>query len=202
MDICFAISEINWSITKDFVSIVGTIGALTIGGMGLSTWKKQLRGTSEYELAKKAILMTYQVQQAIQSVRNPMLHLSQDDVETGNKLQAEQKIYEERLNSLSDVWAELQIIRLEAKAIWSSEAYSVFDDLNKCVRKINADIWLHFWLKGACAGSGATVDRSPERVIKNDKDIYYVSDDDPFSQQIILAVKNIEDYFLTKVRAK
>lgn len=83
MDLCITISEINWSLTKDVVSIVGTIGALTIGGFGLFTWCRQLRGTSEYEVAKKAILKTYEVQQELKSVRNPMLYLSQEEVEAG-----------------------------------------------------------------------------------------------------------------------
>lgn len=65
----------DWSITKDVFSIIGTIGAITIGIVGLTTWRRQLRGTSEYELAKKAILVTYEVEHAIQSVRNPMLYL-------------------------------------------------------------------------------------------------------------------------------
>jgi hypothetical protein len=76
LSICVSISDINWSSTKDVFSIIGTIGALTIGSIGLFTWKRQLRGTSEYELAKKAILKTYEVEQAIQLVRNPMLHLN------------------------------------------------------------------------------------------------------------------------------
>ncbi|MBQ0744620.1 MAG: hypothetical protein KBT85_15115, partial [Pseudomonas sp.] len=108
MDLCITISEINWSLTKDVVSIVGTIGALTIGGLGLFTWRRQLRGTSEYEVAKKAILKTYEVQQALQTVRNPMLYLSKEEVEAGRRLEEEQRIYSERMIYLNEKWAELQ----------------------------------------------------------------------------------------------
>ncbi|MCF7486708.1 hypothetical protein [Vibrio sp. A2-1] len=202
MSICISISEINWAITKDVFSIIGTIGALSIGFVGLFTWKRQLRGTSEYEVAKRAILKTYQLQEAIQLVRNPMLHLNKEEVEAGNQLQEEQRIYSERLNSLSEAWSELQVTRLEAKAIWSIDAHSSFDEIQKCVSKIKADIWLHFWLKGAYAGPGATVDNSPERVAKNNETVYYVSDEDPFSVQLLSAVKQVEEFFGTRVRGK
>src|SRR5690554_6636426 len=96
LNLCFTIGEINWSLTKDVVSIVGTIGALGIGVLGLYTWRRQLRGTSEYEIAKKAILGTYEVQQALQSVRNPMLYLSREEVEAGRRLEEEQRIYSDR----------------------------------------------------------------------------------------------------------
>lgn len=202
MDICFSISDVNWTLTKDLVSIIGTFGALSIAVLGLFTWKRQLRGTSEYEVAKSAILKTYQLQQAIQAVRHPMLHLKKEEVEAGNQLQEEQRIYSERLSVVSDVWSELQAVRLESKVIWSNEAYVAFEGIQNCVGKINADIWLHFWLKGAYAGPGATVDNSPERVAKNNEDVYYRSENDPFSIQITEAVNSIEIFFGKKVRTR
>ena len=54
MSLFLIINEIDWSITKDVFSIIGTIGALVIGSLGLFTWRRQLKGISEYELAKKA----------------------------------------------------------------------------------------------------------------------------------------------------
>ncbi|MDU0353947.1 hypothetical protein RS130_08405 [Paraglaciecola aquimarina] len=78
MSICLTFSNIDWAITKDVFSIIGTISAVVIGIIGLTTWRRQLKGTSEYEVAKKAILHTYEVEQTIQGVRHPMLHLPKD----------------------------------------------------------------------------------------------------------------------------
>lgn len=55
MGLCLTISEVDWSLTKDVLSIIGTFGVLVIGVSGLFTWRRQLRGTSEYELAKKVV---------------------------------------------------------------------------------------------------------------------------------------------------
>lgn len=202
MDLCINISEINWSLTKDVVSIVGTIGALTIGGLGLFTWRRQLRGTSEYEIAKKAILKIYEVQQALQSVRNPMLYLSKEEVEAGRRLEEEQRIYSERMTYLNEKWAELQTIRLEAKAIWGKEAQDSFNEIQQRIGDLRGAIWLHFWMKGAYAGPGATIDNSPERVRDNDKIVYFMSEEDEFSQQIAESTANVEKFFGLKVRTK
>ncbi|MGB2060140.1 MAG: hypothetical protein ACPHVS_13070 [Alcanivorax sp.] len=202
MDLCISISEINWPLTKDVVSIIGTVGALTIGGLGLFTWRRQLRGTSEYQIAKKAILKTYEVQQAIQSVRNPMLYLSKEEVEAGRRLEEEQRIYSERMTYLNEKWAELQTIRLEAKVIWGAEAQDSFNEVQQRIGDVRGAIWLHFWMKGAYAGPGATVDNSPERVRENDKIVYFTSEEDEFSQQIADSTANVEKFFGPKVRNK
>ncbi|SDZ09887.1 hypothetical protein [Nitrosomonas halophila] len=202
MDLCITISEINWSLTKDVVSIVGTIGALTIGGLGLFTWRRQLRGTSEYGVAKKAILKTYEVQQALQSVRNPMLYLSREEVEAGRRLEEEQRIYSERMTYLYEKWAELQTIRLETKVIWGKEAHDSFNEIQQRIGDVRGAIWLHFWMKGAYAGPGATVDNSPERVGENDKIVYFTSEEDDFSKKIAESTAKVEEFFGSKVRAK
>ena len=165
-------SEVNWSLTKDIFSIIGTVGALIIGSLGLFTWRRQLRGTSEYELAKKAVLKAYEVQQSLQAVRNPMLYLSKEEIEAGRRIEEEQRIYNDRMTLLYEKWAELQTIRLEAKAIWSDSAHNCFNEIQQRIGDLRGAIWLHFWMKGAYAGPGATVDNNPERVIENDKVVY------------------------------
>ncbi|ASJ38534.1 hypothetical protein J4H39_22770 [Vibrio alginolyticus] len=202
MNLCITISEIDWSLTKDVFSILGTVGALIIGTFGLFTWRRQLRGTSEYELAKKAVFKTYEVQQALQAVRNPMLYLSKEEVEVGRRLEEEQRIYNERMTLLYEKWAELQTIRLETKAIWSDSAHNCFNEIQQRIGDLRGAIWLHFWMKGAYAGPGATVDNNPERVIENDKVVYFVSDDDEFSQKIFKSVEKVELFFGPKIRGK
>lgn len=202
MSICLTISKIDWAITKDVFAIIGTVSAILIGVIGLNTWRRQLKGTSEYEVAKKAILLTYEVEQAIQGVRNPMLHLPKDEVEAGRQLAAEQKIYSDRFATLENKWAELQTIKLESKVIWDISAADSFNGLRDIIGKLRGGIWLHFWMKGAYAGPGATVDNSAKRKIENDKVVYYTSEDDEFSLKIKHAVEHVENFFKDKVRSK
>ena len=182
--------------------MLGTAAAVSIGFMGLSTWKRQQRGTSEFDLARNAIKKAYEVQQAIQGVRNPMIHLNAEEVENGNRLEEEQRIYQERLNRLEPLRAELQTFAIESKVLWGSEAIGCFEKLNKVYAELNAGIWMHFWLKGAYAGPGATVDGNPDRVIENDKIVYFIDENDEFTVKIREAISEIENYYVPKIRGK
>ncbi|WP_423949581.1 hypothetical protein [Alcanivorax sp.] len=131
-----------------------------------------------------------------------MLYLSKEEVEAGRRLEEEQRIYSERMTYLNEKWAELQTIRLEAKVIWGAEAQDSFNEVQQRIGDVRGAIWLHFWMKGAYAGPGATVDNSPERVRENDKIVYFTSEEDEFSQQIADSTANVEKFFGPKVRNK
>lgn len=193
--------QITWSLVQETVSVVGTLGALILGVIGLSTWRRQLKGTAEYEIAKKALLLTYQVQDAIRAARAPMVWLRQEEVEAGRGLQEEQRVYEERLGEVYKKWSGLRTVALEAKVIWGHDAESSFSSLSDCIGKLRGAIWMHFWLKGAYAGPAATVDRNPERVMENDQVVYAVSDEDPYSQEVLRAVEHVTQFFQLRVRA-
>jgi hypothetical protein len=207
MTLCLTLNNMDWSLTKEVVTtigtvatIIGTIGALIIGVIGLSTWRRQLKGTAEYEVAKRAVLLARQVCDAMQAVRNPMLYLRKEEVEAGRSLEDEQRIYEKRLNRLLERWTELQTLALETGVIWGEEAERRFDPIRDLIGTLQAEIWLHFWLKGAYAVPGATVDNNPKRVAENAKIVFRVSENDDFSQRIKDALQNVEDFFRNRIR--
>jgi hypothetical protein len=201
------LSNVDWSLTNDIVTtvgavvtIIGTVGALIIGAIGLSTWRRQLKGTAEYEVARKAVLLTRQVCAAIQNVRNPMLRLRKEVVEAGRSLEEEQRIYAERMAKMPERWAELQTVAIETGAIWGQEAEKRFDPIGHLIGKLQAEIWLHFWLRGAYALPGVTIDNTPERVAANYRIVLRVSEDDEFSQSIKNAAHYVEVFFRQRIR--
>ena len=200
MSVCVALTDIDWTLTRDVVAIIGTIGALAIGLAGLGTWRRQLHGTSKYEVARRAILLAYEMRDAIQAVRSPILQLRREEIDAGRRIEEEQRIYDERMQRLYEKWSQLRTIILETKAIWGEKAEAQFRALQGLVGTMRAEIWLHFWLKGAYAAPGATVDNTPERVAKNRKVIYWTSDDDEFSQKIDAAIHPVEIFFQRKMR--
>lgn len=198
MSICLSLTNADISLTKDVVAIIGTAGALTIGVLGLNTWRRQLHGTSRFEVAKSILTTTYKIEDAIQAVRSPMLHPRKEEVEAGRALEEEQRIYSERLQNVNGKRAELKTLILEARAIWGDQER--FEPIQNLIGKLHSELWLHFWLKGAYAGPGAQVDRSPERVAKNDAVVYYVNDEDDFTRQLKGAVREIESVYKKRLR--
>lgn len=104
------------------------------------------------------------------------------------------------MNRLEAKWSELRTVILESRVIWGLGAESRFKALRERIATLHSEIWLHFWLKGAYAGPGATVDRNPERVAANDKVVYFASDEDDFSKEVGAAVDRIEEFFERRVR--
>ncbi|WP_197911924.1 hypothetical protein [Kineobactrum salinum] len=125
MSICLSLTSADISLTKEVVAIIGTVGALAIGILGLNTWRRQLHGTSKFEVAKNILTTTYKIEDAIQAVRSPMLHLRKEGVEEGRTLEEEQRIYAERLQRLNEKRAELRTLALEARAIWGGKTTSM-----------------------------------------------------------------------------
>jgi hypothetical protein len=125
-----------------------------------------------------------------------MLHLRKEEVEAGRQLEAEQRIYAERTSVVYKKWAEFRVLMLEAKAIWGESAEELFGPIEQRIRELRSALWLHFWMKGAYAGPGTTA----ERVERNNKIVYEISEDDGFSRSVVDAVSKIEDFFQGKVR--
>lgn len=178
-----------------------TVASLAIGSYvalkGLGEWKKKLKTNSEYEISKKLLKQTFKVQHAIQLVRSPLMSLKKKDDEEDSIVKAEQREYERRISKLDDEWSTLHTLILEAEVEFGRNVQSVFKDLIECRASLISNVWLHFWLKGAYAPPGATVDDSPERIKENEKIIYKVSEDpneDEFTAKIQNAVDKIENY--------
>jgi hypothetical protein len=60
----------------------GILTAVAIGGVliawsGLSTWKKQLHGVHEFDLARRILLSVYKIEDGVKNVRSPFLGINE-----------------------------------------------------------------------------------------------------------------------------
>jgi hypothetical protein len=157
------------------------------------------RFTSTFQ--KRILVLSYQVRDALQAVRDPMVNIPRSDVESGNRIEAEQQVYRERWQVVTDRWGDLNVVCLEAVAIRGQGARAPIDGLDKLTREMRGQIWMFFWLKGAYAES-AFVDRSPERVRENEKFIYRTSADDDFSKALDAAIAGTELFYRPRLGLK
>jgi hypothetical protein len=189
------LGSIRLSQIKDVITSLGVLGTLVLGVIGLNTWRRQLRGTSRYDVARRVVLHAYKVQDAIEIVRNPLVSLPEKEVGEGRQVAAEMKVYEARMGTLQERWAELKTTIFEARVFWGEEVDASCKPLEQMIKELRGQIWLHFWMKRAYAGPGATVDDNPARVKANDQIIYKISDDDDFSKQVNAAVRQVVLFF-------
>lgn len=139
MSFCFVFSEIDWSLTKDFASIVGTVftaGGVVVAGCvgikGLATWKRQIRGQDEHKLARQMLVELYKFEKLFDRCRSPAINSSevQRDGDPLFALSVHERFqrltlgFERRLDALNASYAEISVSLFEAKALWGEHILS------------------------------------------------------------------------------
>lgn len=191
----------SYSLILDSLTTVGVLIGAYVAIMGLNEWKKQLKGNTEYDLARRVLIKTFRVRDAFHQVRNPMMHFNKEDDE--DFIKAEQRAFQKRLDKLHSEWSELYLEIVETEAIYGVDKKEIFQSLNKCRAELDTDIWEYFWLKGAYAEAGATVDDNPKRVKENRRKVFRTSKNpgkDPVSKKLDEAVSEVEKFFRPKLK--
>lgn len=137
MSMCFAITDADWALTKDAFSILGTIIsavgvvlAARIGFLGLATWRKQNRGTSDHELSRRVLIDLYRLRDRIRQIRNPAMLITENLYESDGSKKAnfEQinfkytaEFYQIQFSVIDEVRSRLETSILESEAVWGYE---------------------------------------------------------------------------------
>lgn len=115
-------------IVKDIILSGAAMIAGYVGLKGLGTWRRQLKGNTEYELAKQLLKSVYELREAISTVRRPFMQYSQEPDLPEEKLKAlSQKekqwhsmaqAYQKRWEPVSKAKSGLDTVLLEAEVVW------------------------------------------------------------------------------------
>ena len=141
------------AITKDILTIVGAGIASYVALKGLSTWRRQLRGNTQYDLARRLLLSAYKLRDAVEGVRTPGIHSAEAAhalKETGictegmrprDSVRVEKvAVYELRWRRVQDAKSELSVNCLEAQVLWGEQAkaayQAAYQAVNSCVHKL------------------------------------------------------------------
>jgi len=126
---------------------VAVIGAI-VGILGLRTWRRQLKGQSEYELARRYLRAIYDYRDALNSARNSF-------ISTGEMLAAwieagyEEKefsplddsgrsdgaVYTRRWKDVVAAFTKLHVEVIEAEVLWGKKAHECYMPLDTCARQ-------------------------------------------------------------------
>ena len=172
--------------TVDITSYITAIAAIigvVIAGFGLKAWRKQLRGTTEYDLAKRLMLLVYQLRDALQSARNPFVSVSEgskDDTEDTWEITA----YSKRWDQVVDLIPQFNVTSLEAEVVWDDMLKTDKQNLLKLVSELSFAITMFIRQKK---------DKSfTDDFNKISRDTLYRQDDDKFSKSLEAVVKGYE----------
>lgn len=133
-------------VIKDVVLIGAAIIAGYVGLMGLGAWRRQLKGNTEYVLAKDLLRSVYELREAISSARNPFMQYSQEPDMPEEKLKklsekekqwhAMAQAYQKRWEPIPKAKSALDTTLLEAEVVWGKKIGEITAPLNNLIGEL------------------------------------------------------------------
>jgi hypothetical protein len=192
----------NWlgDSKEQIVSISAVIGVF-IAVSGLRTWRKELKGKSEYQKAKDVLKAVYRVRNGFMVVRSPWMDASEYPKECfdesghfkeGSEFEAHLYAYQTRMKNLEEAFTELENQTLDAQVEWGKEFVGVIIPLRLCRHQLVVAIQNHLQTRKTYGGR----ELSPEEKKDIRPKLYYICEDDPnidpFTTQINQAIEGFE----------
>lgn len=192
-------------ITKDVLTALFTLAGLMIAGLGLATWKKQIKGSKEFETSHNLHFAMLKLREAIKHVRNPAIWPSESQravkfIKERNPEKSDEElrkneqayVYEMRWQKITDAYTEAESHLLAAEALWGHEIMDLTKPLNKKVRELNINLNQLF------APEMRTKDLMAIHDIVYDKSSE--TEQDVFSAEVSKNVDAIADYLREKIK--
>ena len=192
-----------------FLKLV-TTAAAAIGAWvaftGLQTWRAQLIGKTEYDLARRLLRGVLEVREQIAAVRGPFMSagemtaaLKEAGVSEPNFLndtelrKATHLAYDRRWRRVSKAVSDLQADVLEAEVIWGEGICAAHKALLACVTELYSTLTLYL----RAEGNESLQRRQGDKLESYFEIVYQTSNDpakDPFSAKVSAAVRAFEQF--------
>lgn len=188
------------------VAVAAGIGAF-VAWKGLGAWRQQLKGSNEYDLARRLLKSTYQLRDALAAARSPAMFggemprpssdeaggMSEDQIRFFGTSGA----YSERFRAVQEHRRALQADLLEAEALWGTRLKSLYQPLFR----LQHDLWMaiYMYLRSIDPSVPGSSRESFGKLFydKHDSVLYDVSegDDKPdaYVTNVMLAISAIEE---------
>ncbi|MDP3559858.1 MAG: hypothetical protein Q8R79_05895 [Legionellaceae bacterium] len=179
---------------------VATIITLSIGAyvalQGLHTWKRQLKGSQNYNLAKSMLINLYKYRESIDQFRRPAIlgnEYPKFSPEESMNMSLQEKSYQEKTHTYQQRWSNLTQVRpilleslIESEVLWDEDLRTHFKQLFK----------LESQLYFAAVNYLEAIKPYSEQgnIEKSDKDLIWdtLSENDPFRVKINEVIYEIE----------
>ena len=182
--------RIKWGNVPDYIPLL----AVVLAFLGLSTWRRQLRGTHDFELARRTLSNLYVLRDAIINVRNPWMEAS----EAGNTDDApdipwQSAAYQKRWDRVTATKRKLDVSLLEVEAVWGDLLKADYRNLASHISRLF--IATRRYTTSLRPGE-EDVFTLEERNI-----LYSVNEEDDYSQTLSTYVGALENKLRDKLRA-
>lgn len=186
---------------KDVLLGGAAVTTAVVAVIGLSKWRKELAGKTEFDAARGLIKATYKLRDQIQICRSPFYSAQEFPVDYtgalgGHSKEEETKawvhIYKNRWDPVWNAIQEFDAQTLEAEALWGAGIRSKTDALRQCVRELNVAIDAVINDK-ATGGENFKADKEFAKSMRSIVAAGRDDDKNELNQKIAEAINGIED---------
>ncbi|MGH7788575.1 MAG: hypothetical protein ACRERC_17020 [Candidatus Binatia bacterium] len=188
------------AVANVFVAAAAGVGAFT-AWRGLNTWRAELRGRNEYDLARRVLLALYRTREAIQAARSPSMssveYESRPDRRPHDRPWSGKDMryaYQQRWSRISAALVELDADLLEAEALWGATLKNPRTNLQKCLAELGVNITKH--LRAHAPDDLPFLERkpmTPDEIEANDAIVWNLGEgNDVFGDRVAAAVHEFE----------
>jgi len=178
---------------------------------GVNTWRRQLKGHAEYELARTALRAAYQVRDAFSMVRSPFMSsgeqaaaLAEVDPEAKDldpssddaRARALAAGYQVRWRTVASALSDLDLARVESEAMWGVEAAACFAELRRCAAELNAALTMYLRRERETYRVAPPTDFDEQQF----RTVYGGGESDEFWERVKSAVGAVEAFFRPKLK--
>lgn len=131
---------------KDVVATIAPVATFIVALLGLKTWKRQLKGQSEYELSKRMIVNILKYRDAIHSVRSPSIWPEKEHLPSADERAAMsdeeiryywiEKAYQSRWNNLLEKKVLVDVASIEMEALCGDKVKNLINPIYSLEREL------------------------------------------------------------------
>src|SRR5256885_8305969 len=140
------------NIPSALTSIVAAAAAAAAAtSLGMNTWRRQLRGTADHDLAHRILRAVYEVRRRVIALRQPYLRFAasgpvaqmEGAAEYQDASQQTETQYDLLLEELTKARSTLDLELLEAEILWGDKMLAALQTLDGGIGKLRAEIFRH-----------------------------------------------------------
>jgi hypothetical protein len=180
---------LSWQVVKETLQTITPLIALFIGWQGLSTWRKQLKGSHDFELSRRLLLSVYRCRDALQAARNPFVQPGEASKE---RTDWEESAYENRWNDVVKAFSEIQAAKLEAEVSWDEAFNQEMKDLRRLISTLMMAIKHYLSSRQSVTGSRLFTEK--------DEKILYGDTGDDYDKQLEKVIAAFEKKIKPKLK--
>lgn len=194
------------SLAKDLITVILTIVGLLIARSGLLTWKRQVKGVKEFEIAYNLNYSLLKLREAIKHVRNPFIwnaenskalqHFKNKYSDSSNnedlKRNSDTYVYEMRWEEITKSYTEMESHLLGAEVLWGPEILDKISPLKDKVIKLKISLMQYL--------EPETRAMSSEEIHDIIYDRSHGGEEDVFSKETGASIEEITKYIKQKIK--